>query len=75
MHIMIDLETMGTRPDAPIVAIGAVAFRPDSQHKDGEMELGGIYGTFYMTIDLAKSVREGAVIDPDTVMWWMQQSD
>ena len=26
MHIMLDLETMGTRPDAPIIAIGAVAF-------------------------------------------------
>ncbi len=26
MHIMIDLETMGTRADAPIVSIGAVAF-------------------------------------------------
>lgn len=26
MHIMIDLETMGTSHDAPIFAIGAVAF-------------------------------------------------
>lgn len=25
MHIMIDLETMGTRPDAPIIAINAAA--------------------------------------------------
>jgi 3' exoribonuclease, RNase T-like len=75
MHIMIDLETMGTRPDAPIVAIGAVAFKPERQHKDGAMELGGIVSTFYMPIDLAKSVREGAVMDPDTVMWWLQQSD
>jgi len=26
MHIMIDLETMGARPNAPIISIGAVAF-------------------------------------------------
>jgi len=25
-HVMIDLETLGTTPDAPIIAIGAVNF-------------------------------------------------
>ena len=62
MHIMIDLETMGTRPNAPIISIGAVAF-------DGE----GIVSKFYRTVALQSSVRSGAVIDPNTVMWWMGQ--
>jgi DNA polymerase III epsilon subunit-like protein len=26
MHVMIDLETMGTRPNAPIIAIGPNGF-------------------------------------------------
>lgn len=27
-HLMLDLETMGKKPNAPIVAIGAVLFSP-----------------------------------------------
>lgn len=64
MHIMIDLETMGTRPDAPIIAIGAVAFDKERVHDE-----------FYIVVDLADSVAEGAAIDPATVLWWMKQSD
>lgn len=65
MHIMIDLETMGTRPNAPIIAIGAVTF-----------DANGI-GThsFYKNVDLQSAVTAGATIDPSTVMWWMRQND
>jgi exodeoxyribonuclease VIII len=75
MHIMIDLETMGTRPNAPIVAIGAVAFVPDRQHKDGSVEAGGLYDKFYEVLDLTWAVRDGAIMDPETVIWWLGQSD
>lgn len=75
MHIMIDLETMGTRPSAPIIALGAVAFMPDRQHKDGTVEAGGLYDKFYEVIDLSWAVRDGAVMDPETVIWWLGQSD
>jgi exodeoxyribonuclease VIII len=64
MHIMLDLETMGTRPDAPIVAIGAVAFDKD-----------GITSPFYEVIDLAWAVRDGATMSPETVIWWLKQPD
>ena len=64
MHIMIDLETMGTRPDAPIIAIGAVAFN-DIHAGRG----------FYCNIDLKSAVDGGGVIEPSTVMWWMMQSE
>jgi len=64
MHVMIDLETMGTRPDAPIVAIGAVAF-----------DANGVIDTFYRVVSLSSAVSAGAVISPDTVMWWLQQDD
>lgn len=58
--VMLDIETMGTHPSAPIVAIGAVYF--DSEIKD----------TFYRTIKL--STNKGK-IDGDTVVWWLQQSE
>lgn len=64
--VMIDLETMGTRHDAPILAIGAVAF---------DMTTGTLGERFYTTVDLASSVAMGSVIDPDTVMWWLKQND
>jgi len=61
---MIDLETMGTRPTAPIVSIGAVAF-----------DATGIHDKFYANVDLTSAVAAGGIIDPSTVMWWMSQSD
>mgnify|MGYP003109277607 CR=1 FL=1 len=64
MHVMIDLETMGTKPGSAIIAIGAVAF---DKH--------GIVGDFYQVIDLRLTVAAGLTIDPDTVLWWMKQSD
>lgn len=64
--VMIDIETMGTRPNSPIVALGAVAF----DHR--ACKLGA---QFYRTVDLESSVALGAIIDPGTVMWWLGQSD
>ncbi|MBK0004878.1 3'-5' exonuclease, partial [Erwinia sp. S38] len=42
-HLMIDLETMGNKPNAAIVSIGAVFFEPDS---------GEIGNTFYSNVQL-----------------------
>lgn len=64
-HIMLDLETLGTRPGSVITSIGAVKF--DER---------GTYGTpFYMRIDLQSCVDAGLLIDVDTIQWWMKQSD
>lgn len=65
-HIMIDLETMGTRPESAVVAIGAVKFDP---------ETGELGNTLYVPISLKSSVAAGGKIDPDTVMWWLQQDN
>lgn len=63
INVMLDLETMGTKPNAPIIAIGAAMFNTTL----------GIYKTFYTNVDLVSTVDNGAVIDPNTVMWWMKQ--
>ncbi|MDD5370829.1 MAG: 3'-5' exoribonuclease [Anaerolineaceae bacterium] len=65
-NIMLDLETMGTNPNAAIIAIGAVEF-DISTRTVGER--------FYRVVDLASSVESGGIIDASTVLWWMQQSD
>ena len=64
--IMLDLETMGTGPDAAIIAIGAVAF---------DIEGGLLGDSFYTTISLESAVVNGGVMDPSTVLWWMKQDD
>jgi len=63
-NIMVDLETMSTRPNAAIVAIGAVRF-----------DVAGIGDQFYTKIKLSSSVSLGDHVDPDTVVWWLSQSD
>lgn len=64
-NIMLDLETMGTGPNAAIVAIGAVWFDA----------VEGIKDIFYSVVDLDSSVKTGGIIDASTVMWWMSQDD
>lgn len=65
VHVMVDLETMGKKNNAPIVAIGAVVFDPVT---------GSIGESFYKVVCLESSVNWGAVIDPSTVIWWLKQS-
>lgn len=65
-NLMLDLEAMSLKPNAPIIAIGAVFFNPSS---------GELGKQFYTVVDLASEVAQGAVPDADTIMWWMKQSD
>ncbi|EQA1097895.1 exonuclease, partial [Escherichia coli] len=62
IHLMIDLETMGKNPDAPIISIGAIFFDPQT---------GDMGPEFSKTIDLETA---GGVIDRDTIKWWLKQS-
>ncbi|HGY8233549.1 TPA: 3'-5' exoribonuclease [Escherichia coli] len=61
-HLMIDLETMGKNPDAPIISIGAIFFDPQT---------GDMGPEFSKTIDLETA---GGVIDRDTIKWCLKQS-
>ncbi|ELT9933606.1 3'-5' exoribonuclease [Escherichia coli] len=61
-HLMIDLETMGKNPDAPIISIGAIFFDPQT---------GDMGPEFSKTIDLETA---GGVIDRNTIKWWLKQS-
>ncbi|ENB7876996.1 3'-5' exoribonuclease [Escherichia coli] len=61
-HLMIDLETMGKNPNAPIISIGAIFFDPQT---------GDMGPEFSKTIDLETA---GGVIDRDTIKWWLKQS-
>lgn len=64
--IMLDLETMGSGPQAAIIAIGAVEFDIPARQL-GER--------FYTVVDLESAVDQGGIMDAATVLWWMKQSD
>lgn len=64
-HVMIDLETWGTKPGAMLRSIGAVTFDPNS---------GTLGSTFYANIADAGQEVIGLHKDPSTVEWWAEQS-
>ena len=63
---MVDVESMGTGPDAALVGIGAVFF---------DERTGQIGPEFYRTVNLATAVKAGGEMDAATVMWWLGQDD
>jgi 3' exoribonuclease, RNase T-like len=65
-HVMLDLETLSTKPNSTIVSIGAVAF-------DAE----GTYDEFYRVIDLDsyENLPRGMFdLSFATIAWWFRQS-
>lgn len=61
VNVMVDLETLGTGPDAKVISIGAVIF-------DVEKELGD---SFYQEISWEVS---SGTMDVGTIKFWMDQS-
>jgi DNA polymerase III epsilon subunit-like protein len=66
MHIMIDIETLGTTPGSAILSVGAVPF----DERGVQIEEGR-----HWAIDPKSCAAAGLTIDLDTVAWWMGQSD
>ena len=62
--VMIDLETLGTDPGCVVLSIGAVVFGPS-----------GTGAEFHRVLSVDQQVKAGMRIDPDTHIWWEQQSD
>lgn len=71
--IMLDIETLGTGPNAAILSIGALAFLAGGPLIEYPENLGW---TFHMGVDLSETPESlRGVITPSTVEWWLQQSD
>lgn len=63
---MIDLETLGTDPNCPVVSLGAVFF---------DIETKKLGPTFYLPCDVSEQIARGRKPSGDTIKWWMSQSD
>lgn len=63
--LMIDIETLGSRPGSVILSIGAVYF---------DAETGELGKEFYAAIKPSSCIEAGLTTDIDTMLWWMRQS-
>ena len=68
LDMMLDLETLGTKPGSIILTIGAVAF---DAYASGIADT----DTFYARIGLDSCVRVGLALDADTLKWWLGQNE
>lgn len=64
--VMLDLETLGTKPGSAVIAIGAVFFNREKAH---------IGPTYHQAIDIASVLQYGFGVDGDTLKWWLGQGD
>lgn len=63
--VMVDIETLGTGKNACVIQIGACYF---------DRLTGEIGEVFKVNIDARSAVANGAIINADTVYWWLSQS-
>ena len=65
MDVMLDLESLSTRPDAVILTLGAVKFDPYTPDHFGD--------TLYLRIDVDTQIADGRYVEEDTIDWWGRQ--
>lgn len=64
--VMIDLETLGTESDCPVLSLGAVLFDP----KTGELG-----DRAYYVLDVQEQLDKGRRMSFDTFCWWLRQGE
>lgn len=63
--VMLDLETLGTRPGSAIRSVGAALFDPRGD---------GAGATFYANVAPMSCWEAGLTVDASTLAWWDRQS-
>jgi hypothetical protein len=64
--VMLDLETLSTRPESVILTIGAVKFDPWGDDVDAEHGL-------YHRVNVDEQLALGRHVQEETVQWWGKQ--
>lgn len=73
LDLMIDIETFGETPNAPIVQIGACMWDMDEPINFARLQEND--KTFFANVDLQSSLNLGRKVDGSTIYWWMEQSE
>jgi len=64
-HVMLDIETLGTRPGCAVVSIGAAFFTPEGVE---------VHKVFHELVDVASCIGVGLHMDAATIAWWTKQN-
>lgn len=65
-HVMLDIETFGTKPGCVIRSIGAMTFDPETNEMNRIAFKVNLQEDFQLKVGLTK--------DPETVKWWSEQN-
>ena len=69
LAVMLDLETLGTHPLAPVAEIGAVKFFLDGTQDSAMIE----EPEFHKQIDMREEIIAGSLPDKGSIEFWMNQ--
>ncbi|QIG72751.1 exodeoxyribonuclease protein [Rhizobium phage RHph_Y65] len=70
-HIMLDFETLDTKPSAVVMSVGIVAFDPlandtiETLRNDPHRKL-------YLNLQFDDQIKNGRTISEDTIRWWFE---
>lgn len=64
-HAMVDIETLGTRPDCVVLTVGGVKFNPFNDSAP--------YDKFLVRLDVDEQIAQGRKVDEKTLEWWSRQ--
>jgi hypothetical protein len=67
MDVMLDLETLSTRPESVVLTMGAIKFNPFKQDDFGQ--------TLYIRPDVDEQISNGRHVSDDTMNWWLDQPE
>lgn len=73
-HVMIDSETLGTRPGCVIMSIGVITFKPWLWAVSEDMWAEDMQ-KLKLHVTRQSCLDAGLVINPSTEDWWAKQSD
>lgn len=69
-HVMLDLETLGTHPYAPIIAVGAVLFKPFADPDDRQT-----MPTFHARASIQSNLDLGRMPDGGSLEFWLKSEN
>lgn len=69
-HLIVDIETLSTRPSAVVLSLACTAFQFEVPQSFNYYVENG----FHVKIEVEPQIRAGRKIDQDTVDWWLKQT-
>ena len=69
-HLIIDIETLSTKPNAVVLSLGCVPFQFENKKPFEKYLEDG----FYVKLDVKAQIEAGRKMQKETVDWWLSQS-